>query len=39
MSVDLVAKFSPYVDEQFKAESKLNLLTNDDIDWTGNARL
>lgn len=35
MSVDLVAKFSPYVDEQFKAESKLNLLTNDDIDWTG----
>ena len=35
MSVDLVAKFSPYVDEQFKAESKLNLLTNDDLDWTG----
>ena len=35
MSVDLVAKLSPYVDEQFKAESKLNLLTNDDIDWTG----
>lgn len=35
MSVDLVAKFSPYVDEQFKAESKLNLLTNDNIDWTG----
>ena len=35
MSVDLVAKLSRYVDEQFKAESKLNLLTNDDIDWTG----
>ena len=35
MSVDLVAKFSPYVDEQFKTESKLNLLTNDDLDWTG----
>ena len=35
MSVDLLAKFSPYVDEQFKAETKLNLLTNDDIDWTG----
>lgn len=35
MSIELVTKFSPYVDEQFKAESKRNLLTNTDYDWTG----
>lgn len=35
MSVELVTKFSPYVDEQFAAESKRNLLTNTDYDWTG----
>ena len=35
MSVELVTKFSPYVDEQLKAESKRNLLTNQDYDWTG----
>lgn len=35
MAIDLVAKFSPYVDEALKAESKRNLLTNQDYDWTG----
>lgn len=33
--IDLVTSFSPYVDEQFKAESKKSLLTNSDFDWTG----
>lgn len=35
MAIDLVTKFLPYVDEQFKNESKKSLLTNDDFDWTG----
>lgn len=35
MSIELVTKFSPYVDEAFKAESKRSLLTNQDYDWTG----
>ncbi len=35
MSIELVAKFQPYVDEQFKNESKRDLLTNQDFDWTG----
>lgn len=35
MAIDLVVKFSPYVDEALKAESKRNLLTNQDYDWTG----
>lgn len=35
MSIELVTKFQPYVDEQFKNESKLHLLTNQDFDWTG----
>lgn len=35
MAIDLVTKFAPYVDEQFKAESKLSILTNNDFDWTG----
>lgn len=35
MAIDLTVKFAPYVDEQFKAESKRELLTNDDYDWTG----
>lgn len=35
MSIDLVTKFQPYTDEQFKAESKKSLLTNPDFDWTG----
>ncbi|MCI8363370.1 MAG: hypothetical protein HFG34_00215 [Eubacterium sp.] len=33
--IDLVTSFSPYVDEQFKAESKKSLVTNNDFDWTG----
>lgn len=35
MSIELVTKFQPYVDEQFKNESKRDLLTNQDFDWTG----
>lgn len=35
MSIDLAAKFLPYVDEQFSAESKKSLLTNQDFDWSG----
>ena len=34
-TIDLVTKFQPYVDEQFKNESKLSMLTNQDFDWTG----
>ncbi len=35
MAIELVTKFEPYVDEQFKSESKLSILTNKDFDWTG----
>lgn len=35
MAISLATKFSPYTDEQFKAESKRALLTNQDFDWTG----
>lgn len=35
MAIDLVTAFRPYVDEQFKAESKLSILTNNDFSWTG----
>lgn len=35
MAIDLVEKFQPYTDEQFKAESKKFLLTNQEFDWTG----
>lgn len=35
MAIDLVTKFAPYTDEQFKNESKKSLLTNNDFDWTG----
>lgn len=35
MAIELVTKYLPYVDELFKAESKISLLTNDDFDWTG----
>lgn len=35
MAIDLATRFSPYVDEQFAAESKLSILTNKDFDWTG----
>ncbi|WP_205666380.1 hypothetical protein [Anaerosphaera multitolerans] len=35
MAVNLATKYLPYVDEQFTAESKLSLITNQDFDWTG----
>lgn len=35
MAIDLVSKFLPYVDEQFTAESKKSLLTNNDFTWNG----
>ena len=35
MAINLVTKFLPYVDEQFSAESKKSLLTNNDFTWTG----
>ena len=35
MAIDLVEKFLPYVDEQFSAESKKSLLTNQDFTWSG----
>lgn len=35
MAIDLATKFQPHTDEQFKAESKKSLLTNQDFDWTG----
>ena len=35
MSIELVKKYAPKVDELFAAESKISLLTNSDYDWTG----
>lgn len=35
MSINLTTKFAPYTDEQFAAESKKSLLTNQDFNWTG----
>ncbi len=35
MSIELVTKYAPYVDELFAAESKRSLLTNKDFDWMG----
>ena len=35
MAIALATKFQPYTDEQFKNESKLTLVTNQDFDWTG----
>ena len=35
MSIELVKKYTPHVDEMFKAESKLSILTNTNYDWTG----
>ena len=35
MSIELVTKFLPYVDEMFTAESKKSLLTNQDFTWDG----
>lgn len=35
MSIELVTKYSPLVDEEFKNESKVSLVTNQDYSWTG----
>ena len=35
MAIDLSTKYLPYVDEQFKAESKKELFTNRDYSWDG----
>lgn len=35
MAINLATKFLPFTDEQFSAESRKSLLTNDDFDWTG----
>lgn len=35
MAIELVTKFSGYVDEQFFTESKKSLLTNQDFSWDG----
>lgn len=35
MGIELVTKFLPYVDEKFSKESKIELLTNHDFDFTG----
>lgn len=35
MTINLVTKFQPYVDEMFTTESKKELLTNEDFDWAG----
>ena len=34
-TINLATKFLPFTDEQFKAESKASLLTNQDYTWTG----
>lgn len=35
MSIELVTKYVPYVDEVFRAESKKTLVTNNDFSWDG----
>ena len=35
MAINLVTQFQPYVDEIFAKESKKELVTNQDFDWTG----
>lgn len=35
MAIELTTRFQPYVDEQFTAESKKHLMTNQDFNWTG----
>ena len=35
MAINLTTKFQPYTDEMFSKESKLSLVTNKDLDWTG----
>lgn len=35
MAIALATKYAPYTDDLFKSESKKELLTNNDFDWTG----
>lgn len=35
MAIDLATQFLPYVDEQFKAESKRQVIANNDFEFTG----
>lgn len=35
MAINLVTTFAPYTDEQFALESKKEMLTNQDLEWTG----
>ncbi len=35
MAIELTTKFSPHVDEMFTAESKKDLITNQDYEWSG----
>ena len=35
MTIELATQFLPYVDEQFKAESKRQVITNNDFEFTG----
>lgn len=35
MAIELATQFLPYVDEQFKAESKRQVITNNDFEFTG----
>ncbi len=35
MAIVLVTEFKPYVDEMFTTESKRELITNQDFDWSG----
>ena len=35
MAINLVTQFQPYVDEIFAKESKKELVTNQDFNWTG----
>lgn len=35
MSIALTTKFAPYTDELFEVESKKEIVTNNDFDWTG----
>lgn len=35
MSIELVSKYQPYVDEIFTTESRKSILTNQDLNWSG----
>lgn len=39
MAIELATKFMPYVDEQFTAESKRALITNQDFEWYPRANM